>query len=167
MVRKIISTPLPFDINSSRNEAVIKEGEKKNVLVVSQLVKEFIDQIESNGYLTHIDFNTKRSLEHIIQNSYDAIHLTDHPLKPLIVIMATMKNGQIILRIRDNGCGFTKVKVPISKRKSTFKDEHVPFGGHGVGLKDIKENLTEVGGQIHISNNKEAGATVCIKVPAR
>lgn len=167
MIKKIISTPLPFDINSTNEESTREAGDQRNILIINQIAKEFIDEVESNGYLTHIDFNAKRFLEHTIQNAYDAIHLTEHPLKPIIVIMATMRNGQVILRIKDNGCGFTKVKVPISRRKSTFKDEHVPFGGHGIGLKDIKENLLEVGGQINIRNNKEGGATVRIKVPTR
>lgn len=89
---------------------------------------------------------TKIHLYRILQESLHNIH--KHANASHVKIRFRLKNNVICLSIADNGSGFD-----VSKSKS------------GIGLKNMKSRLAEIGGQIEINSQIDKGTKVEVLVP--
>jgi len=59
------------------------------------------------------------------------------------------KGGQILLTIRDNGCGFPE-RLPAS---------------HGIGLRIMTRRASEIGGCLQVNRGKRSGTVVSCSIP--
>ncbi|MCB9025359.1 MAG: HAMP domain-containing histidine kinase [Bdellovibrionaceae bacterium] len=101
----------------------------------------------------------KRVLSNLINNSVEAIN----PDRPgLVTLNLSKENSDLILELRDNGCGLTSDQLNnilengISLNKSK---------GNGLGLKYAKEIIEGINGRFKIYSKLGTGTTVHISLP--
>lgn len=100
----------------------------------------------------------RQVLHNLLQNAQDALVDTPHPK---ISISTRNHNGEIILRVKDNGAGFeTKVLAKAFEPYMTTKAK-----GTGLGLAIVKKIVEEHNGHIDLENEQDGGAAVTIHLP--
>ncbi|HEL1634335.1 TPA: sensor histidine kinase [Streptococcus suis] len=103
----------------------------------------------------------KTIFDNLLNNSIKALNgFNDKLIK--LKIEATSKDIQIYFS--DNGCGIPKERV-----SSIFTLWSSSTDGTGIGLASVKENLADIGGEIHLVdlNDKELATTFMINLPRR
>ncbi len=109
---------------------------------------------EVNGDATRL----RQVLHNLLQNAQDVLLETRHPR----ITISTVNSGdQIILRVTDNGTGFTPdVLAKAFEPYMTTKAK-----GTGLGLAIVKKIVEEHNGHIDIENEQNGGATVTVYLP--
>jgi signal transduction histidine kinase len=80
------------------------------------------------------------------------INVTRHAQVKTVHISARCANGQLTVKVMDEGAGFTP---PGSSPRSTA----------GLGLATMRERVAYVGGSFHIEGERGRGTTATIQVP--
>lgn len=103
----------------------------------------------------------KTIFDNLLNNSIKALNGFDNKLIKL-KIETTSKDIQIYFS--DNGCG-----IPGERASSIFTLWSSSTDGTGIGLASVKENLADIGGEIHLVdlNDKELATTFMINLPRR
>ncbi len=94
----------------------------------------------------------------------NALRYTD---EGYVDIIYTIKNSKLIVEIKDTGIGIdTKMHDEIFERFRQ-EDERVSkeYGGLGLGLSIVKENLEILGGSIKLQSEKGKGASFIFEIP--
>lgn len=82
-----------------------------------------------------------------------------------IVISSQVEDGQIIIRIADNGCGMSPVTM--SRAFDPFFTTREVGSGTGMGLTVAREIIRDAGGTIELASTEGAGTTVLLRLPLR
>ena len=79
----------------------------------------------------------------------------------LIMVRTSIENNFVLLRVIDNGSGFSTDILPrVFEPYVTTKPK-----GTGLGLAIVKKIVEELQGVVEIRNIDEGGACVCVKLP--
>lgn len=98
-------------------------------------------------------------------------HLVDNAMKYApqgeITVSASAENGQVCIRVSDQGPGIPPADLPLlfdRFYRSDNADSHTVYG-HGLGLYIVSRMVTAMGGQIEAANDPAGGAvfTCCLK----
>jgi nitrogen fixation/metabolism regulation signal transduction histidine kinase len=139
-------------------------------LNVHKLIKEVLGLYETSAILIVLKLNASRCevngdatrlrqvIHNLLQNSQDALQGV---AQPQIGFYTETRNGEIHLRVDDNGAGFpesvlTRAFEPYMTTKAK---------GTGLGLAIVKKIVEEHGGHIIIENIMSGGARVSISLP--
>ena len=114
------------------------------------------DQYEMLGERLQV----KRALQNLVDNAVAAI---DHQTKPSIVVLFSMTNSDIDLKVKDNGCGVDTKKLrwifePFDNTATIEK-------GAGLGLFITKKVIEEHRGTLHFESRVNEGTIVTVRVP--
>ncbi len=133
---------------------------------------------------------------HMIRNAMDhAIELPEERLaqgkdeKGTITLSAQNIGGEIVIILKDDGCGLNREKILakaeknglLTKAKAEYTDKEVfgmimlpgfstnetvtEFSGRGVGMDVVRQNLEKVSGSISVDSVVGEGTTFTIKIP--
>jgi nitrogen fixation/metabolism regulation signal transduction histidine kinase len=143
---------------------------KLSRLDVHKLIKEVLGLYETNVILIVLKLDAERSevngdatrlrqvIHNLLQNAQDALHGI---AQPQITLHTETQNGEIRLRVKDNGTGF-----PESVLSRAFEPYMTTKAkGTGLGLAIVKKIVEEHGGRITIENNVSGGACISISFP--
>ncbi len=83
----------------------------------------------------------------------------------MIQIVETYQEGELIIRIHDNGIGICEEKLPKIFDKFYQCEESHRKQGSGLGLSIVKRILELLNGSIHYDSNENAGTMVTIQIP--
>lgn len=139
-------------------------------LDIHQLIREVLALYEANAVpitldlrAAHTDVNgdatrLRQVIHNLLQNAQDALQDTAHPQ---ITLSTETEQGEIHLRVQDNGAGFPEsVLARAFEPYMTTKSK-----GTGLGLAIVKKIVEEHGGHINIENSVTGGAFVTISLP--
>lgn len=99
------------------------------------------------GDETKIDHRTQVALYRVIQ---EALHnIVKHARATKAKVLLTIKKGEIVARIEDNGQGF---------------DEHQAKSS-GLGLAGMKERVSALQGDFHLKTVAGKGTTITVRIP--
>ncbi len=139
-------------------------------LDLHRLIKEVLGLYEANAVPIRLNLSEGRAeingdatrlrqvLHNLLQNSQDA--LTGVPM-PQITLSSEIVQGEIHLRVRDNGSGFSENALSrVFEPYMTTKTK-----GTGLGLAIVKKIIEEHGGRISVENHVNGGACVNISLP--
>jgi nitrogen fixation/metabolism regulation signal transduction histidine kinase len=125
--------------------------ETNTVIIVLKLDAQ---QSEVNGDATRL----RQVIHNLLQNAQDALQGV---AQPKITLQTETQNGEIHLRVEDNGAGFPKsVLARAFEPYMTTKPK-----GTGLGLAIVKKLVEEHGGHTTIENIAGGGARVNISLP--
>lgn len=100
--------------------------------------------------------DTELALFRVLQEGLTNVHR--HSGSPTAHVQLSIKNEMAILEIADEGKG---IPATVQGESGVSRQEVI-----GVGLRGMRERLTQLGGQLEISSN-EHGATVSAMVPVK
>ena len=139
-------------------------------LDMHRLVREVLGLYEANAIPTTLKLEAQRSevsgdatrlrqvIHNLLQNAQDALHGI---ARPQITLSTVAHEGEICLRVEDNGAGFPEsVLARAFEPYMTTKTK-----GTGLGLAIVKKIVEEHGGRIAMENNASGGARVNIRLP--
>jgi nitrogen fixation/metabolism regulation signal transduction histidine kinase len=139
-------------------------------LDLHKLIKEVLGLYEANAISIVLKLDASRSevngdatrlrqiIHNLLQNAQDAMQGVAHPQ---ITLHTETQDGEIHLRVEDNGAGF-----PESVLSRAFEPYMTTKAkGTGLGLAIVKKLVEEHGGRIDIENNVNGGARVNIVLP--
>ncbi|MFZ5503433.1 MAG: ATP-binding protein [Pseudomonadota bacterium] len=143
---------------------------KLSRLDVHRLIKEVLGLYEANVIpiklslqAAHSEVNgdatrLRQVIHNLLQNAQDALH---DVANPQITLGTEAGNGEVWLRVEDNGSGF-----PESVLSRAFEPYMTTKAkGTGLGLAIVKKIIEEHGGHIDIENAATGGARVNIHLP--
>jgi two-component system phosphate regulon sensor histidine kinase PhoR len=163
--------------------AIIDKGQlklKKTVVDVDELIVNAVSSkkmaIEKKGGSIELQLKATKSVL-----KADTVHLTnvfinliDNAIKynlnkPHVIINTINKNGDLLVRVQDNGIGISK-----SNQKKIFEKLYrVPTGnvhnfkGFGLGLSYVKAILDLHKGDVQVDSDIEKGSTFTIRLPLK
>jgi nitrogen fixation/metabolism regulation signal transduction histidine kinase len=143
---------------------------KLSHLDVHKLIREVLGLYETNVILIVLKLDASPSevngdatrlrqvIHNLLQNAQDALQGIAHPQ---ITLHTETQNGEIHLRVEDNGTGFPESVLarPFEPYMTTKAK------GTGLGLAIVKKIVEEHGGHISIENIMSGGARVSISLP--
>jgi nitrogen fixation/metabolism regulation signal transduction histidine kinase len=137
---------------------------------VHHLIREVLGLYEANAVPITLDLRAGRAeingdatrlrqvLHNLLQNAQDALQGV---AQPNIVLSSEKVDGEIHLRVLDNGAGFSEaVMSRVFEPYMTTKSK-----GTGLGLAIVKKIIEEHGGHISVENHMNGGACVNISLP--
>ena len=135
--------------------AIFKSTIDSNTLKLDETIKELPKIRIQKSKLVHVFLN-------LIKNAWDAlIGINDRPKR--IYIFGEVENDEYLsLYIQDNGCGIKEENMrKIFTHGFTTKDS-----GHGFGLHNCANLMTEINGKIYVqSEGENQGATFKLIIP--
>jgi nitrogen fixation/metabolism regulation signal transduction histidine kinase len=139
-------------------------------LDMHKLIREVLGLYEANAIPNMLKLEASRSevngdatrlrqvIHNLLQNAQDALQGV---AQPQITLSTAVHQGEIHLRVEDNGAGF-----PESVLSRAFEPYMTTkTKGTGLGLAIVKKIVEEHGGRIGIENNASGGARVNIHLP--
>jgi len=139
-------------------------------LELHKLIKEVLGLYEANAISIVQKLDASRSevngdatrlrqiIHNLLQNALDAVQGV---VQPQITLHTETQNGEIHLRVEDNGAGF-----PESVLSRAFEPYMTTKAkGTGLGLAIVKKIVEEHGGHIAIENKVSGGARISIELP--
>lgn len=110
--------------------------------------------------LTGNSSQIKQILDNLIKNAIDAM---ENSINKELIFETSVKDGQIILRVKDTGEGIDPDVLPrIFDSEFTTK----PIGkGTGLGLASVKSMVEAYGGTILVTSEKGSGSTFTLTIP--
>jgi nitrogen fixation/metabolism regulation signal transduction histidine kinase len=143
---------------------------KLSRLDMHKLIKEVLGLYEANAVHLVLKLEATRSeingdatrlrqvIHNLLQNAQDALQGV---VQPKIILSTEMHNGEIHLRVEDNGAGF-----PESILSRAFEPYMTTkTKGTGLGLAIVKKIVEEHCGHIALENNAGSGARINISLP--
>lgn len=139
-------------------------------LDLHRLIREVLGLYEANAVPINLQLEAKLSevngdatrlrqvIHNLLQNAQDALQGVTHAT---ILLRTENHGGEILLRVEDNGSGFTEaVLARAFEPYMTTKTK-----GTGLGLAIVKKIVEEHGGRIEIGNVHTGGAHIDILLP--
>ncbi len=139
-------------------------------LDLHNLIREVLGLYETNAIPIALELNASHSelngdatrlrqvIHNLLQNAQDALQGIS---RPQISLHTETRNGEIHLKVEDNGAGFpASVLNRAFEPYMTTKDK-----GTGLGLAIVKKIVEEHGGRISIENSMSGGGRVSISLP--
>lgn len=145
---------------------------------VHEIIEDAIEHVnliieDRNGTITtHFDANRTTILLNDVHFTNVIVNILDNaikysPEKPMIDIYTENLKDFILIKIKDQGSGMSKVAQKRIFEK--FYREHTGdlhnVKGHGLGLAYVKRIVDDHNGQIFVESEKGKGSTFIIKVP--
>lgn len=100
-------------------------------------------------------------LGNLIDNATEALRGTGRSPEPTITVTLRTENGELLLRVADNGEGVR----PDSVRRLFQRGFSTKDGERGLGLALVGQSVRRYGGRIDVAN--EAGAVFTVRIPLR
>jgi signal transduction histidine kinase len=102
----------------------------------------------------------QRVLVNLLTNAIESIAATKHRLRRITIRSASLKDGDVLLEVRDSGAGIAPEKIthifdPFFTTKST---------GTGLGLSLSRTIIEEHGGRLWASSGEGRGATIHVQL---
>jgi signal transduction histidine kinase len=130
-------------------------GRTKNIDVIWQI------NIEKGLYIKGYREDLERALMNIISNAVDFSSNNS-----TVKIINTMDKDHLIIRIIDQGKGFSEKMLKHGKEKFAMSDESRERNEHhGLGLYIADNIIRKYNGEIILSNNVDKGGIVIVKIP--
>ncbi len=85
------------------------------------------------------------------------LNVVKHAEAESVEINAVFKDGRLKITLRDNGKGFQSV--------SATSSELTPSAFAGMGLLNMQQRMTSLGGSFHITSSSDEGTTVVLETP--
>ncbi|HEX5338146.1 MAG TPA: ATP-binding protein [Gallionella sp.] len=143
---------------------------KLSHLDLHRLIKEVLGLYEANAIPITLKLDAPQSvvngdatrlrqvIHNLLQNAQDALQGV---AQPKIALVTETQNGEIHLRVEDNGAGFPEsVLARAFEPYMTTKTK-----GTGLGLAIVKKIVEEHGGRITLENSESGGAHINISLP--
>lgn len=143
---------------------------KLSHLDLHRLIREVMGLYEGNSIPVRLQLEAAQSeisgdatrlrqvIHNLLQNAQDALQGGEHPA---ILLRTENRAREILLRVEDNGSGFTEtVLARAFEPYMTTKTK-----GTGLGLAIVKKIVEEHGGRIAIGNVESGGARIDILLP--
>ncbi len=175
---KILSVSLSKTI-SNLNQIVSVESKKEisvekiHIVKYIESVTKILDVFIKNSNATIVNtidkglfiYFSPAYTESIIQNLLSNAIKYKHPdRKPIINLSASIVNGNIILKVKDNGLGIDLNKYG-SEVFGLYRTFHNNDNSEGVGLYLVKSQVESFGGKIEIESTVNVGTTFIITIP--
>ena len=125
---------------------------------------------ESAGSLTLSPQEIGRVLQNILGNALEAVHQkkgsVDEAYEPKISVMTRRENGQVEIRVMDNGPGIPQ--EALDKIFEPFFTTKPTGSGTGLGLSLSYDIVTQGhGGRLEVESTEDEGTTFLISLPIR
>lgn len=141
-------------INSLKNQ-VEALGKMKDMNIVWDI------DIEEETYIKGNEFELERALMNIITNAVDF-----SPNGFTVIIKTDINNSLLITQVIDKGEGFSKKMLKYGKEQFFMENEsRTKTGHHGLGLYIANTIITKHNGELILSNDKNGGGSVTVKIP--
>ena len=85
-----------------------------------------------------------------------------------VEVAAGLENGEVTIRVQDNGCGMAPEHLPrlFERFYRVDKDRSRKLGGTGLGLAIVKHIVNAHGGRVTVESTPGKGSTFLINLPA-
>lgn len=155
--RNLIITQIRSYIGELRRSTEKKQTLKSRVEEVFEElnIDEIIDftfHYDYKGY--EIPIKIKYHISHIIKEA--VTNVIKHAQATTLVVHISGKDDLLIIEIKDDGIGFSTNSI-LSKEKNSL--------GSKQGLKNMKERVQAINGQLKLKSHKKKGTNIFIKVP--
>lgn len=184
-IRKVEASNLLNKAPRIARDVAVKSDKKISIFCMGEDIK--IDK----SYIDLLD----APLTHLVRNAADhGIELPEERIAKgkddtgVILVTITEENGNIILKVSDDGIGlnFTKlskkaIELGIIDESDMLNEEEITellfssgvstadkitdISGRGVGMDVVKHSIEEAGGKISVNSNENAGTTFIITLP--
>jgi len=85
----------------------------------------------------------------------EALHnILKHAKATRVEVTCTVKNGQFVVIVSDNGCGFDPAALPVGMK-----------GRKGQGIENMRRRLKDLGGECSIEHQPEGGTQIIFRLP--
>lgn len=139
--------------------SLIKQGEALGKIKDIKIVWNI--DIEEDLYIRGYEYELERALMNIITNAVDF-----SPNNSTITIYGSIDHSQLILQVIDQGEGFSKKMLKYGKEQFFMGNEsRTKSGHHGLGLYIANTIITKYNGELLLSNHKNGGGLVMMKIP--
>jgi two-component system phosphate regulon sensor histidine kinase PhoR len=128
---------------------------------------------DREGTITsHFDANRTTVLINDVHFTNVLVNILENAIKyspntPIIDVFTENVKDMVIIKVRDNGLGMSKVAQKRIFEK--FYREHTGdihnVKGHGLGLAYVKRIVEDHNGQVYVESEKGKGSTFIIKLP--
>lgn len=155
-------------VNSKSNEiiyikpliaALIKQGEALGKIKDMNMICDM--DIGDDLYIKGNKYELERALMNIITNAVDF-----SPNYATITIHGSIDHSQLMIQIIDQGEGFSKKMLKYGKEQFSMGNEsRTKSGHHGLGLYIANTIIAKYNGELLLSNDKNGGGTVTVKMP--
>lgn len=181
---------LPISVSFSRFPRLVRDLSAKMGKQVN---------LKFSGEATELDKNVLEKISdplvHLVRNSLD--HGIETPAERLksgkpeigvLVLSASHENGNVVIRVEDDGAGLNREKILATARKrgliaddEELSDEqidqmifHAGFStatevsdvsGRGVGMDVVKNNIKELSGRLEVHSEPGRGSVFSIRLP--
>ncbi|WP_298393234.1 sensor histidine kinase KdpD [Flavobacterium sp.] len=150
----------------------------KEPLNVQDIIEDAVDHVnliveDRQGTITtHFEANRTTALLNDVHFTNVIVNILDNAIKyspdaPVIDIRTENIKDFVLIKVKDNGAGMSKVAQKRIFEK--FYREHTGdihnVKGHGLGLAYVKRIVEDHNGQIFVESEKGKGSTFIIKVP--
>jgi signal transduction histidine kinase len=155
-------------LNSQKEDIDIK----KLILNITDALK---DEILQSKTVIHFEiaeqattiYSIKNYIESILYNLItNAIKYKSAERAPEIYIETKKENGQLILKIKDNGIGIN-IAMHGKHMFGLYKRFNLDTEGKGLGLHMTKTQVEALGGQISIESEVDKGTVVTVMLPLK
>ncbi|MDP2193662.1 MAG: ATP-binding protein, partial [Alphaproteobacteria bacterium] len=138
------------DIIAILRSALILESSGRNIRFEERIAEDELLFLCDSQQMSQVFMN-------LLQNSIEA--LTENNIQNATIrVQLTKASGQIIIRIEDNGPGFSSLdKEKIMEPYFTTRQK-----GTGLGLAIVQKIVTDHGGNIHLGSSPMGGAMVTL-----
>lgn len=182
-LRELRQSVLHIPVSNKEARKIAKDGEMSEMdfhvgenLITHQQFNDFLKRHVSDAcFESCAVINMLASFRELLKNSIDAILLEDKKNLLEINIQIISDNTYVSLQFTDNGPGFKNIHStiswscsPLAQKKESDKSSQYLFGGMGLGLKQLGNNMnsTEHNGECLLakgSPNEGGGACIILK----
>ena len=128
---------------------------------------------DRGGYINlHLEADSSEVLANDMHFTNVIVNILDNAIKyspeaPKIDVYTEVANNNIIIKIKDQGAGMSK--VVLKKVFEKFYREHTGnihnVKGHGLGLAYVKKIIEDHQGEVYVESEKGKGSTFYVKLP--
>ncbi|GAE87192.1 ATP-binding protein [Acetivibrio straminisolvens] len=117
--------------------------------------------VEDNLYIKGSENEFERAIMNIIKNAFDF-----SPEASTITIYSVADNSELTVKVTDQGKGFSNKALKYGKEQFFMENESRSKNGHhGLGLFLANTVITKYKGELILSNDKNGGGDVTVKIP--
>ncbi len=154
-------------LDISKDRVDVHDRIDEAVLHVSLIIE------NRGGYInTHLDATHSEILANEMHFTNVLVNILDNAIKyspeaPKIDVYTEVVKNSIIIKIKDQGAGMSKIVLKRIFEK--FYREHTGnihnVKGHGLGLAYVKKIIEDLQGEVYAESEKDKGSTFYIKLP--
>lgn len=153
-------------------------NESNEIVYISKLMNSLKSQGEAIGKIEGVDIvwnidvgedvyvlgnelELERALMNIIANAVDF-----SPSNSTIDVDGYIDNSELVIEVKDQGQGFSNKMLKYGKEQFFMENEsRTKTGHHGLGLYIANTLITRYNGELILSNKKNGGGLVTVKIP--